>query len=76
MYSGAGWRPAAISATLDGSCAGNAGGHCRSSGVSPAPARIVRAPSTWKSSPGWLAHVRGQQLVLQVESVADHRDAL
>jgi hypothetical protein len=34
------------------------GGHCRSSSVSPAEARICLTPATWKSSPEWLAEAR------------------
>src|SRR5215472_13927543 len=31
------------------------GGHCSTSSVRPALARILRTPVTWKSSPEWLA---------------------
>ena len=55
MSSGAGPPPAASTARLARSFSGSPGVFCRASSVSPAPVRIRRTPSRWKSSPEWLA---------------------
>ena len=55
---------------------GSARGHCRSSSVSPAPARISRTPATWKSSPEWLAAASAEQLAVEIQTAAQHPGGL
>ena len=47
--------PRAISRRAVSWSSGQDGGQPRSASVSPAPDKIFRTPSTWKSSPEWLA---------------------
>ena len=47
--------PRAISRRAASWSSGQDGGQPRSASVSPAPDKIFRTPSTWKSSPEWLA---------------------
>ena len=47
--------PRAISRCAVSASSGHEAGQRRSSSLSPAPDRIFRTPSTWKSSPEWLA---------------------
>src|SRR5215470_10130293 len=53
-----GRRPARRQASRSSSSSGKSRVFCRSSGPSPAPARIRRTPSRWKRSPEWLEAAR------------------
>ena len=68
--------PAASMARLRLLVQRRSGGHCRSSSVSPAGARISRTPATWKSSPEWLAAASASSLPSQLQPAAQHRGRL